>query len=151
MMNEAVHTIMTKSLITVDQFTTLDRVRTLFKEHRIHHLPVVEGRKLIGILTTYDLWENEIAPKDYKKALVKDFMTSAVVKISPMDKVGTAAEIFLANRFHALPVVDANNQLLGLVTSFDILLYEFKKEYPIPILFKHLYDQHSQETARFSA
>ena len=52
---------------------------------------------------------------------------------------------------NALPVVDDSGLLLGIVTSFDILLYEFKKEYPKPILFQHLFDQHSQETTRVSA
>jgi len=116
-------------------------------EHSIHHLPVVEGGSLVGILTTYDLWKNEIAPKDYGKTRVDEVMTTGVVRISPIDKIGTAAELFLDNRFHALPVVAEENRLLGIVTSFDILHYEFKKEYPRPILFDHLYDQHSQDTA----
>lgn len=151
MMNEAIKTIMTQDLITVSMDDNLSDVRNLFMRYKIHHLPVVEGRKLVGILTTYDLWKNEIAPLDYEKSLVKDFMTSAVAKIGPEDKVGTAAELFLLNRFHALPVVDEEDHLLGIVTSFDILLYEFKKEYPRPILFKHLFDQHSQNSTRISA
>lgn len=151
MMNEAVHTIMTRDLITVTPGVTLNKVRSIFMGHSIHHLPVVEGESLVGILTTYDLWKNEIAPKDYGKTRVDEVMTTGVVRISPKDKIGTAAELFLDNRFHALPVVDEENRLLGIVTSFDILLYEFKKEYPRPILFDHLYDQHSQDTARVSA
>lgn len=55
-------------------------------------------------------------------------MTTGVVRISPIDKIGTAAELFLDNRFHALPVVAEENRLLGIFTSFNILLYEFKKE-----------------------
>lgn len=151
MMNESVHTIMTRKLITVEASTLLSAVRGLFMQHRIHHLPVVESGRLIGILTTYDLWKNEIAPEDYGNTRVDEIMTRAVVKIGPKDKIGTAAELFLDNRFHALPVVDRHGILLGIVTSFDILLYEFKKEYPRPILFDHLYDQTSQDTARVSA
>ncbi len=150
-MNEAVHTIMTRDLTTVTPGVTLNKVRSIFMEHSIHHLPVVEGESLVGILTTYDLWKNEIASKDYGKTRVDEVMTTGVVRISPIDKIGTAAELFLDNRFHALPVVAEENRLLGIVTSFDILLYEFKKEYPRPILFDHLYDQHSQDTARVYA
>lgn len=151
MMNEAVSSIMTRNLITVTPEETLSEVRGLFMRHRIHHLPVVEGNNLVGILTTYDLWRNEIAPEDYKTTRVMEVMTRSVAKIGPKDKIGTAAEVFLDNRFHALPVVDESNQLVGIVTSFDILLYEFKKEYPKPILFQHLFDQHSQDSARVSA
>ena len=139
MMNEAVKSIMTTNLITVTPSHNLKQVRKIFINNKIHHLPVVVGKKLVGILTTWDLWRNEIAPTDYESTLVSEVMTRVIAKIRPEDKVGTAAEIFLDNRFHALPVVNEENELLGLVSSFDILLYEFKKEYPQPILFTHLY------------
>lgn len=152
MMNEAVNTIMSTDLITVRPAQKLDEVRYLFLTHHIHHLPVVNDHsQLIGIITTYDLWKNEIAPVDYNKTEVVDIMTTSVARIGPYDKIGTAAEIFLDNRFHALPVVDENDALLGIVTSFDVLLYEFKKEYPKPILFKHLFGGDPAETTRISA
>ena len=150
-MNEAIQSIMSTNLITVSPDETIDKVRNQFILYGIHHIPVVEGKLLIGILTTYDLWKHEIAPSDYPTVCVRDVMTKKVAKISPNDKIGTAAEIFLDNRFHALPVVDNNNQLLGIVTSFDVLLYEFKKEYPKAILFKHLFDQPKKGTAHVSA
>lgn len=150
-MNEGVHSIMSKNLITVTAEMNLHQVRQLFMENNIHHLPVVNENKLIGILTTYDLWKNEISPSDYKSTKVKDVMTKTVAKLDPHDKIGTAAEVFLDHRFHALPVVDDHNNLLGIVTSFDVLLYEFKKEYPKPILFKHLFDQTSNDSTRISA
>lgn len=139
-MNEAVQSIMSHDLITVTPSHNLAQVRKMFINHKIHHLPVVEGRRLVGILTTYDLWKNEIAPADYSSTLVSEVMTKKVAKILPTDKVGTAAEVFLDHRFHALPIVNEDDELLGIVTSFDILLYEFKKEYPKPILFKHLFE-----------
>lgn len=109
--------------------------------HSIHHLPVSSSGKLVGILTTYDLWKNEIAPSDYSKVMVMEVMTSKVAKLSKTDKIGTAAEIFLDNRFHALPVVDEDNYLKGIVTSHDVLRYEFLKAYPKPILFRNLLEK----------
>lgn len=137
-MNEAVSTIMTTRLITVRPTDNLLHVREIFMQHSIHHLPVVSSGKLVGILTTYDLWKNEIAPQDYSRVLAMEVMTSKIAKLSSSDKIGTAAEIFLDNRFHALPVVDENNYLLGIVTSHDVLKYEFLKAYPRPILFRNL-------------
>jgi len=141
MMNEPVHTIMTKNLITVRPSDTLSEVRKTFMTNSLHHLPVVENNQLVGIMTTYDLWKNEIAPENYTTATVSQIMNTNIAKISPEDKIGTAAEIFLSNKFHALPVVNEENTLLGIVTTFDVLLYEFKREYPKPILFGHLYDK----------
>ncbi len=137
-MNEAVNTIMTTNLITVKPTDNLLHVRQIFMQHTIHHLPVVSSGKLVGILTTYDLWKNEIAPQDYGKVMAMEVMTSRIAKISSSDKIGTAAEIFLDNRFHALPVVDGKNHLLGIVTSHDVLRYEYLKAYPRPILFRNL-------------
>ncbi len=139
-MNEAVKSIMTTNLITVSPTTDLSTVRQIFMKNKIHHLPVVnEMHQLVGLLTTYDLWKNKIAPDDYAKVLAMDIMTTRIAKINPWDKIGTAAEIFLDNRFHALPVVDEKNYLLGIVTSHDVLKYEYLKAYPKPLLYKGLF------------
>ena len=138
-MNEPVQTIMTTDPITVSAHHNLHSVRQIFMTNKIHHLPVVDDAdKLIGLLTTYDLWKNEIAPADYTNVSVADVMSTRIAKISSNDKIGTAAEIFLDNRFHALPVVDKDDMLLGIVTSHDVLKYEYMKEYPRPLLFKEL-------------
>ena len=139
-MNESAHTIMSSDLITISPDRNLTEVRKIFLSNRIHHLPVTEGKKLVGLVTTYDLWRRSFAPAEYDNIKVKDVMSTDLAKISPNDKIGSAAEIFLDNRFHALPVVDEKNTLLGMVTSFDVMLYEFKKAYPNPILFKHLFE-----------
>ena len=139
-MKEPVQKIMTTDPITVSAHTNLHSVRQIFMSNKIHHIPVVGSTgKLIGLLTTYDLWKNEIAPADYTNVKVADVMSRRIAKISASDKIGTAAEIFLDNRFHALPVVDDANTLLGIVTSHDVLKYEYIKEYPQPLLFKDLF------------
>ncbi len=151
MMNEPVYTIMTTNLITVSPEDSLSTARETFMTNSLHHLPVLDGEKIVGIMTTYDLWKNEIAPENYPTAQVKEIMNTKIAKISPNDKIGTAAEVFLSNKFHALPVVDDTNKLLGIVTTFDVLLYEFKREYPKPILFKDLYEKQGHEGAQRAA
>ena len=49
-----VSTIMSTNLITVAQEDKLSAIKDIFKEHRIHHIPVVSGDKLIGILSKSD-------------------------------------------------------------------------------------------------
>ncbi len=147
MMNEPIKSIMSTKLITVAPTTKLSEVRSIFMNHKIHHLPVVRNHILVGMITTYDLWKNEVAPSEYDQTSVFQVMCKKIVRLNETDKVGTAAELFLDNRFHALPVVNQENRLIGLVTSFDVLLYEFKKEYPQPILFKHLYENPTRLSA----
>jgi predicted transcriptional regulator len=140
MMNESVQSIMIKDLVTLGPESTLAHVKDIFKKKRIHHIPIVDEGKLVGLVTTYDLWINSPNHENYDHIQVKDIMSKKLVKLEIDDKVGTAAELFLDNRFHALPVVD-NGMLVGLVTTFDVLRYEFKKEYPEPILYKDVLDK----------
>lgn len=130
MMNEAVSTIMTKELITVHPDDKLSMVLEAFKTKKIHHLPVIEDGKLVGLITTSDLmWLNR-SFDDYSSVQVSDVMTRKLATLEPSAKIGTAAEIFLENWFHALPIVDENELLVGIVTSFDILRYNYNKAYP---------------------
>ncbi|MFM2267623.1 MAG: hypothetical protein RL757_1064 [Bacteroidota bacterium] len=131
MMNEPISSIMTRQVVTVLPSDNLETVKDIFSRKRIHHVPVVEkSGKLVGILTTSDLFWLNKSFDDYEKIRVRDVMTHRIAKLELDDKVGTAAEIFLENRFHALPIVDENDHLLGIVTTFDVLKYEFEKEYP---------------------
>jgi len=120
---------MSTDLVTVDPEDSLSKVRDIFMTHRIHHLPVVKDNKLVGLLTTYDLFKLDMTSDQYVHTRVGDVMTTHLATLEPHEKVGAAAEIFLENLFHAVPIV-RDRELVGIVTSFDVLKYEFKKEYP---------------------
>lgn len=129
MMNEPVSSIMSTKLVTVEPTDTLAKVKQIFSAKRIHHLPVVVGSKLVGIITTADLLYLNRPFDDYDNIRVEEVMTRRIATLEPDEKVGAAAEIFLENLFHAVPVVK-DDALVGIVTTFDVLKYEFKKEYP---------------------
>ena len=133
MMNEPLSGIMSTKLVTISPDEPLTTVKELFSGKRIHHLPVVEDGKLIGLITTADLlWLNK-GFDQYSTIKVRDVMTTKLATLEPTDKIGSAAELFLLNRFHAVPIVSGDT-LIGIVTSFDILKYEFKKEYPTQLI-----------------
>jgi len=129
MMNEPVSSVMTTDLITVSPDESLDRVKEIFNTTRIHHIPVVEGDSIIGLVTTWDMWKLNKPFEEYSSIYVKDVMTTKVATLEPKSKIGTAAEVFLENLFHALPIVDSG-KLVGIITTFDVLQYQFLKEYP---------------------
>ena len=130
MMNDKVVTIMVKDVITVTPNDNLQKVKEIFINNRIHHVPVVEeGGKLVGIVTTYDLFKLNVDHRDYPNTRIANVMTKVLAVLEPNDKVGTAAEVFMEHLFHALPVVE-NGILLGIVTSFDVLKYDYNREYP---------------------
>ncbi len=129
-MNEPVSNIMTTNLITASPDVTLDKIRDIFKSRKIHHLPITKNGHIVGLVTTSDLlWLNR--PFDeYNKIKAKTVMTTRIAKMGPHDKIGAAADIFLRNWFHAIPIVDDEDKLIGLVTSFDIIKYAYANAYP---------------------
>ncbi len=129
MMNEPVTSIMTSDLITVVPEDNLAKVYKIFRTNRIHHLPVVKGKKLVGIMTTYDLFKLKKSLEEYGDTLVKDIMTTKLATLDSNAKVGSAVLIFIENLFHAVPIVDGEN-LVGIVSTLDVMEYSLKKQYP---------------------
>jgi CBS domain-containing protein len=119
---------MTRDLITLSKNDTLAKANELLKTKRIHHLPVVEDGNLIGLITTYDLFKLRFDKEHYDEVKIDEVMTRKLATLEPTDKIGTAAEIFMAHLFHAVPIVEGN-KLMGIVTTHDLLKYCFRKEY----------------------
>jgi CBS domain-containing protein len=126
--------IMTTKLTTVSPDTPVKEIKQIFALNAFHHLPVVEaGSRLVGIISREDFrvfyeqlsaqssghtWSN--IQMSSKRA--KDMMTASPLCLDPDDTIGLAADIFLANKFHALPVVE-DGLLMGILTTHDILAY----------------------------
>ena len=130
MMNEPISTIMTTDVVTVRPDDTLAVVKDILFTKHLHHIPVVQGKKLIGIISSFDLVKLGKSAEEYSGVKVEDIMTRRVATMSPNEKIGAAAQVFLENLFHGLPIVDDDNNLLGIITTHDVLKYEFNKEYP---------------------
>lgn len=141
MMNEEVRRIMTLDPLTVTPNQSITEVSNILSGNRTHHVPVIDQGKCVGIVTTYDLW-NTLEQNGKNHSLsVKDVMNPNFIKITPIDKVGTAAELFLDNRFHALPVVNLRGELKGVVTSYDVLKYTYKKEYNNSVVRPEIFEE----------
>lgn len=119
--------LMTRNLITVKADCNLAEVKEKFDKGRFHHLPVVDGKKIIGIISKSDLLyfleglneqnENETIMKSLSAQRI---MTKGMAKVESTDKINVALEVFKVNLFHAIPVVD-NNELVGILTTYDII------------------------------
>ncbi|MBK9256999.1 MAG: CBS domain-containing protein [Saprospiraceae bacterium] len=140
MMNDEVRKIMTKDPVVAGKDQSIDEISDLIMESGWQQMPVVEDGKLIGMITAYDLWK-AIRRGDGTKKTVKDVMTTKIVRITPLDKVGTAAELFADKRFKTIPVVNLNNELKGVVTAFDVIRHAMKEEYPSPILYQEIFNE----------
>ncbi|MCP3933163.1 MAG: CBS domain-containing protein [Bacteroidetes bacterium] len=138
-LNIPISEIMSEKLITVNQAESISKIAEVFRKHTIHHIPVVENGKLIGIISKMDFMKisqglslsnkNTQGKEDedqFKSLQAEDVMTRQVVKLSPEDKISYAVDIFRENLFHALPIVDNKAQLVGILTTYDLLNYAFR-------------------------
>ncbi|PPK88213.1 CBS domain protein [Neolewinella xylanilytica] len=114
-----VRRLMATDLITVAPTTPLGEASALFGQHQIHHLLVVEGGRLVGLLSTSDYLR--LLDKSSTATTVADLMSSKLVKLEPDDTVRTAANLFRMNRFHALPVMGKSGEAIGIVTTHDLV------------------------------
>ncbi len=138
MMNQEVRTIMSKDPLVVSPTQTIKDVEAIMLDHSLQQLPVTEAGKLVGMVTVFDLWKGLREGYD-EHTLVSQVMSTKIIKITPKDKVGTAAELFADQRFKTLPVVNLDNELKGVVTAFDVIRVAFNQEYTRPILFEEAF------------
>ena len=144
MLNEEVRRIMTKDFVTVSPHDSIADVSDLMFEKRVQQAPVVEGKVLVGMITTYDLWKLSHEMEDFGDHKVEEVMTKKVLVITPKDKVGTAAELFMDRRFKTLPVVNLRHELKGVITAFDVIRHTLTREYPHPILYSEVFEELNQ-------
>lgn len=135
-MNREVRTVMDTHPVTVSPDLTVEELSHVMLSRRVQQLPVVENGKFVGLITSYDLWRQHESNKDLDTMKIRDVMTTKVIKISPKDKLGTAAELFADRRFKTLPVVNLRDELKGMITAFDIIKVVFNDEYSDTILYK---------------
>lgn len=96
----------------------------------IHHVPIVEDNKLVGMITAWDMFKLGKSTAELAQIKLADVMTSKIAALEPDQHIGAAAEILMEHLFHAVPIVNDNRELLGIVTTYDLLKYEYSKEYP---------------------
>ncbi len=131
--NESIAKIMSSDLVTIDQSQPVSKARQLLESGDRHHLPVVDGDDLVGIISWNDILRvtfgdfgdqdgrslDAILDHTYK---LSDLANAQPVSIQVSGTVRDAAHQLASNNFHSLPVVDGN-KLVGIVTSTDLIQY----------------------------
>jgi CBS domain-containing protein len=108
--------IMAPEPITAHPSEQVGEVRDRILTTGIHFLPVVEDGRAVGVVSSWDLVE-EYAPQES----VTNAMTDRVVMIGPNASVDDAARRMLDDFIHHLVVVDEKGDVVGIVSSFDLL------------------------------
>ncbi len=127
-----VSTIMTKNVVKLNLQDDLTKAESLFKKNKIRHIPVVNGNKIIGMLSYTDLLrisfvdavddDEVIDATVYNMFTVEQVMAKNLITINPETTIKEAAEIISNKEFHALPVCEGS-LLVGIVTTTDLIKY----------------------------
>lgn len=140
--------IMIADVLSVGPGMSLSEVSDIIFQNNFHGVPVVEGKKVIGIITENDFFlknyddlflpsymkfikENKIAgnlPPDIKEkikqllnARAKDLMTKDCITVSPEMETSDLMNMIKKTKFNTFPVTDSEKNLIGIVTLADIL------------------------------
>ena len=123
--------IMTRQPLHVEVDVKLIEVQRIFDNHKIHHLPVVQKGKMVGMISRSDLQfflkglSNEAFEEILNEVRLQEFcagdiMSKGIVSVSSAVTLSQAIGLFYRNEFHALPIID-NGQLVGILTTHDII------------------------------
>ncbi|MGB7740115.1 MAG: CBS domain-containing protein [Steroidobacteraceae bacterium] len=122
---------MSEAVLSISVHEPVTEALRLFADYPLHHLPVVDESGLIGMLSSADMLKLEhFMPKSGSQAaaaLLNDrfridtMMRRPVISAKPDDTIADAAASMASNGIHALPVVNENNHLVGIVTTTDIV------------------------------
>ena len=142
--------LMTKKVIFVNSNTNIGDAAKLMEKHRIHGLPVVDNKKLVGIITETDFFvrdsanfhipsyidfiknsktkkyiknnnQNKIKIKNFINTKVKDIMTHKCITVDQDMLIKELLKIIKKTKLQIFPVVDKNQNLLGVITLSDII------------------------------
>jgi acetoin utilization protein AcuB len=122
-----------RSVVTVKPLDSVLHARELLERHRINQLPVVVEGRVVGIVTDRDLrdvFPSVLEPErrarrrsdvDPDRIAVRDVMAPRVLTLRPEASVVEAATLLRRERIGAVPVVDADERLCGILTRSDLL------------------------------
>ncbi|MGZ8487246.1 MAG: CBS domain-containing protein [Candidatus Binatia bacterium] len=127
-----VREIMMGSPVTLKPEDTLDLANDVIALGRIRHIPIVDGSRLVGIVTERDLigaaaaqifgLKQKSKSALLKSVLIKEVMKKRVITAAPDTPIKEIAHLMANKKIGCVPVV-SDGMVVGLVTTTDILRY----------------------------
>ncbi len=91
----------------------------------VQHIPVVQGDELVGLLSSWDIarYALERGSSELASIFASEAMERGLVRLDPKATLREAADKLADGGFHSLPITDDNNELVGILTSTDVIRY----------------------------
>ncbi|MDT7042440.1 CBS domain-containing protein [Candidatus Nitronereus thalassa] len=126
-----VEMIMSRKIVTVDMDDTLARIRDVFKQHRFHHVLVVSGNRLMGVISDRDLLKSISPFIDTLSETTRDLatlqkrahqiMSRKPISVAQDTTLEDAVETLLQHNISCLPVTNKDGAIVGVLTWKDLL------------------------------
>jgi len=137
MRNLELKEIMSTKVVSISETAPFSEVEEKIREYHIRHLPIVDAKeKLVGLISQRDFFkiatihktpEGEVYDKDtLDRFILKDVMATERTPLRPTDKISDAIKVMVDLKYGAIPIVDDENKLVGIVSEIDILRYVAK-------------------------
>lgn len=120
--------------VHVDQ--KLSEVRRILGDHQVHHVPVLSGDKIVGMISATDILKmtftayggddrafDAYLDHEFK---IADVMTPNLNTLTEHGTIREVAQLLSEGNYHSVPILDAGGTFVGLVTSTDLARYVFE-------------------------
>lgn len=128
---QLVRDIMTRKVAVLHEEENLELAEQGMKDYRFRHLPVVEGDKLIGLVTERDLLRASVSSLNADHAVlddnlkryffVREIMRTEVTTVRPDTPLLAAARLMQEAKLGCLPVTEDDGTLVGILTQTDLV------------------------------
>jgi len=120
---------MTRAVTTVARQTTMRELGKLFERHDFNSFPVVEDKKMLGIVTKFDFLRafafttGQMVPHydELMRRPVAEVMTEAVVHVEPTAPLTRVLQLMVSLKNRSFPVMGLDRQLLGMISREDLM------------------------------
>jgi acetoin utilization protein AcuB len=148
--DERVRDLMKTEVITTSPNTTARDAWRIMEKNRIRHLPVVIDDRLVGMLSERELYlylttfaiygsgkaapapATPAAPEDLVNIRIETIMARDPYSVGPAHTLEEAARLMAFHRLSAVPVVEDDRRLVGILTTQDILTHLSEAFHPEP-------------------
>ena len=125
--------VMSEEVISVQRGQALSDVWDILRENKIHHVPIVDGAKPVGMVSASDILKlvYDVDGTDDRmlrtmldhQFTIEDAMSTSLITATIEATVQDAADLMSDGAIHSVVVLDAEGQMVGIVTTTDIMRY----------------------------
>jgi CBS domain-containing protein len=120
-MGQSIKDVMTSDPCTIDAEKSVAYAAKMMRDEDVGLAPIVEGDKLIGMLTDRDIAIRVVAEgRNPDQVTVREIASKQVVTIDPQQELDEALRIMAKHQVRRLPVVEEDGRLVGVVAQADV-------------------------------